>query len=192
MKKLKVSIKGTRDLIMHNGRLANPLDPWTRAVKAVIEKKDKTDKGLIELMRVEARASIYETEKKEVGLPAEIVYASILEAARVRKLGMKIERGVRYDPITEPLFINGKIFNADKFIEDPKNIYYVSVGNRGNRVMRSRPIIKGEWRADYEFELDQNILNIESFVEILVYAGPYIGLCDRRPLYGTYKGEVIK
>ena len=52
---LTLKLTGTRDMLLHNGRLENPLDPHTRAIAAIAKKRNKTDKDYAELASLEAR-----------------------------------------------------------------------------------------------------------------------------------------
>jgi len=185
-----VKLKLTGDVLMpHNGRLANPLDKWTKAMKELTGKRKKTDEDLIKMMQIEARGGLYETEDGYLGMPTCNVFATIYEGAKAFKLGKMTKQAVRYKDTIEPLLVNGKKVLADKYLSDPKNIDYRLVVVQRSRLMRARPIVRN-WETTHTIELNEELMNKRDFIPILKRAGD-VGLCDMRPTYGTFKVEVI-
>lgn len=197
MKEVKIEITGTRPMLMHNGRLANPLDRWVKEIKKYTSKRKKTEDDLLTIMKLEARGGLYEIENKEnedeniIGFPTACVFSSILEAAKSYKLGKSIKKALRYKEINEVLFINGEKRKSKEFLNDSDNIDYRMVRVTQNKILRARPLIKGEWKTTHTFELDEEILDIEELIKILKYAGSYVGLGDNRPTYGTFEVKAV-
>ena len=192
-KTLRCKLTGTRPLIMHNARLANPLDSYTRALKPLTSKQKKKDEELAEIASIESRGAMYETEDGNLGMPAVNVWRSIYDAAKAFKKGEDVKRGLRFNPSVLPLEINGGIEPCDPYIQNhPECLLYVSVVIQGRRVMRARPIIQTGWSVVIEFTLLTDVLNIEHLEPIFKRAGRLVGLCDWRPIYGTYSLEVLK
>ena len=54
-KQLTFQVKGISPLILHNGRLSDPLDPTTAQLSKAVkdQKKRKTDDSLVEVCRIE-------------------------------------------------------------------------------------------------------------------------------------------
>jgi hypothetical protein len=187
---VRVTLTGTTPLILHNGRLANPLDPNTRALKALTGKRSKTDDDLAAMIEVEARGAVYETTDDEVGLPDANVWRAIQEAAKAYKRGQDVSRAVIYDPEhISPLLIDGTAASVDDFLRDPANIDYRPVGINGRTVMRARPIIHG-WSSSHEFEVYTDIVMVDDLVMFVERAGRLQAVGDHRPQYGRFTATV--
>lgn len=186
-----VRLEGTRPLLMHNGRLANPLDPWSQRVKAVSNKKNKTDADLLQLCLLEARAGLWETSrdynqpKSTVGLPNAAVWRCIYDAAKAFKLGEDIKRSLRYEDIVAPLLVDGEELNCDEYASDLANIYYVPVRLMGKKTMRARCRIP-DWTSEHRFSLDEDVLDLRRLIPVMERAGSMVGVGDWRPTYGTF------
>lgn len=188
---LYVTVTGTRPLIEHNGRLANPLDPWTRALKEITSKRKKTDEDLAAIMQIESRGACWETNDGLLGVLNGALWSCIFEAAKAFKRGMDIKRAFIADPGTEPLRIDGEHVSCDEWLKDPEHIDYRSVALRGNRTMRARPIIPLGWASTHRFELLTDVIDPRDLIPILERAGRLVGLGEMRPTYGAFTIELI-
>ena len=76
--RFRLKVRGTKPLMVHNIRLANPLDPWTKALKELTgdRKRRNTDEGRLLILRTEARGAIYETEDGLVGMPMDNIFGA--------------------------------------------------------------------------------------------------------------------
>lgn len=191
-------LTGKRPMLMHNGRLANPLDSYTRALKALTSKRGKTDEDLIELARLEARGGIYETRDGMVGMPNVNVWRCLYDAAKGFKRGEDIKRALSTDasetvPILFPAGKKAVTISADEYLTIPEHVDYASVRIQKNKVMRARPyIVANGWSSEHEFELFADVMDLRDLEPIVGRAGRLVGLCDYRPMYGTFEGEIIK
>lgn len=194
---LRIKLVGTRPLIMHNGRLANPLDPYAQAVAKIAKKRNKTTEDYAEQARIEARGGMYETEDGVLGLPTENVWKAIHEAAKAYKLGKDVERALRYAPDVLPITVDGGTHDCDDYLKSMGNghkdrLYYVPVGVSQRKVMRARPRIATGWEWEGVFTLSTDILEVPKLEPVLERAGKYVGLCERRPTYGTFEASVLE
>ena len=190
MSTVRVTLTGTTPLILHNGRLANPLDPNTRALKALTSKRAKTDDDIGAMIEAEARGAIYETPDDEVGLPDANVWRSIQEAAKAYKRGADVSRAVIYDPEhIAPILIDGASVTVDDFLKDPAHIDYRPVGINGRTVMRARPKIES-WSSSHDFEVYTDIVMVEDLVMFAERAGRLQAVGDHRPQYGRFTATV--
>lgn len=181
-----LELTGTRPMLMHNGRLANPLDPYAQRLKAYTSKRNKTDEDLMMIMKIEARGSCWETPDGLLAVPEAAVWACLHEAAKQRKLGKSIEKALRYDPDSfVPIEVDGEQVSCDDYLRDLDNIDYRGVKVNGRRVMRSRPRIR-HWSGTVTFDLDENIINARDLAPTVEYMGEYVGLGDWRPQLGTF------
>lgn len=190
MATVRVSLTGTQPLILHNGRLANPLDPHTREMKALTGKRGKTDDDLALLMMVEAEGAAYETPEGYIGLPDANIWRSLNEAAKAYKRGKDISRAVIYDPERiAPVAIEGELVPVKDFLQREGAIDYRPVGVMGKKTMRARPIIHN-WAVSCDFEVYTDILMVQDLEQMLDRAGRLEGVGDHRPQYGRYTATV--
>ncbi len=192
---LTLKLTGIRDMIMHNGRLANPLDKHTRAVAAIAKKRNKTDSDRADLALLEARGGMYETPEGLIGLPVPNVWRCIYDAAKAFKLGKSVQQALIGTPDIVPILINGSPEKCDSYLRDDPDsgrLLYVPVVVMGKRTMRARPVIQPGWEATVSFILLADVLQPENLVPVIERAGRLVGLGDWRPLHGTFKAEVIK
>lgn len=189
---LKIRVTGNRTLLQHNGRLANPADPYTRELKSLTGKRNKTEEDLALVMSVEARASAYETENGVLGIPTAAVWASIHDAAKAFKMGPRVGRGLLLRDPDEvvPLRHGRKTHSVDAWLADPQHTDTRAVVVQRSRVMRSRCRVTAPWVSEHEMELDEDILDLRALVPVFAYAGRYVGLGDWRPRFGTYDLKV--
>lgn len=104
----ELTIKGTSPLIMHNGRLADPLDPFSKEMKRLSGKRKKTDEDMAVMAVMEWCGGLYHSEGDiEIAdgmvkwgngiipiVPAALIEACIAEGAKKSKLGKQAKAGV--------------------------------------------------------------------------------------------------
>lgn len=187
MKKIKLTLKGSAPLLMHNERLANPRDEHAVRLKALTSQRKKTPELSDQIARAEWFGGLYEHDGRVV-LPADNVLAALKEGARKRKLGRQAEAGVfatqryfylEYDGPTdlEALWADGRFLD------------FRSVGIGQRRVMRARPRFD-EWSVTVELAFDPEIISGEDVIEALETAGLTVGLCEKRPQFGRFSVDV--
>jgi hypothetical protein len=183
---LVLKLTGTRPLIMHNGRLSNPLDEYTQAVAAISKKRNKTLEDYRELAQLEMRGGMYETPGGMLGFPAENVWKSIREGATAYKLGRDVDRALRFDPDICLLHTPEGPVSCEEYMQRREALYYVPVVISGRRTMRARPKVASGWTAEVGFRLDESVLPLSRLRPCLARAGEYVGVGERRPAYGRY------
>lgn len=193
MKRVELTIRGTSPLLMHNVRLANPMDPFAKRLAELNRAKrvKGADKEAVaeQMARVEWEGGLY-LDKDGPVLPARNIHKSILEAARLTKEGKGVERGtfavesafrLVYDgPRTiEEMWAHGGFVHAAEVV----------VG--GSKVVRTRPIFS-PWEATIRFAVNPEVCEPERFVEYVRSAGTFIGTCDgHKGIYGMGRFEVL-
>jgi len=185
-----LTLTGTKSMLQHNGRLANPLDPHTRKLSSLTGKRKKTDDDLYAIMQVEARGGCWETEDGLLGVPNAAVWRSIYDAAKAFKLGEDIKRSLNFEDTTVPIEIDGGKVTCDEYLEDSSHIDYrpVKVGTR--KTMRARPLVKAGWTSTHSMDLVESVMRVDDLGPVLERAGRLVGIGDWRPTYGTYTMEV--
>ena len=86
-KTIDFHIRGVAPLLMHNGQLANPMNKFAKAMKAVTSKRKKTDEDHIELARLEFLGGLYADDQGRAVLPGEVIEGTIVAGAKKTKKG---------------------------------------------------------------------------------------------------------
>lgn len=190
MHRFRVSISGTTPLLMHSSRLADPLDPVTKALKRVSGKRIKTDEDHAEMARIEHAGSLYLDADLGPYVPGENIARCLVEAARITKSGKKIEQGVVIDTDTNALVYRGPR-DADGLWADENYRHRASVKVGQVRVMRTRPQFR-DWSVYADGIYDPAVINLADLSEIADTAGARIGLGDWRPRFGRFTATIEK
>lgn len=188
--RFRITITGTAPMLMHNGRLADPLDPATRALKALTAKRKKTDDDLIDIARAEFLGGLYIDPDVGPYVPGENIERAILDAAKLTKNGMNVKRGLFIETDVNPIAYHGPR-TAEALWEDENFRLIRTVRNQQNRVSRCRPMFT-DWRTSAEGTLDESVLDFRTLTAIVESAGLYIGLGDWRPRYGRFTADLEK
>lgn len=185
-----VTLTGRFPLLLHNARLADPLDPITREMKRANGKRTKTDDDYEKVARLEFAGSLYMDPDIGPYLPGENIQRCLVDAGRMSKLGVKVTRGVFIDTDVNPLSYPGPR-TVDDLWADEQFRHRASVKIGVQRVMRCRPIFR-QWKVQAHGLLDESQLNFEDLAGIAESAGMFIGLGDWRPRFGRFAALVEK
>ena len=179
---LKAHIQGVAPLLMNNGRIANPLDQFAKALKKISQKRNKTDADFEEMMRLEWYGRLYLSSGRPC-IPGLVMDACIIDAAKKVRKGRQATAG---------LFSAGEFFleydgpdNIDTLWGDERFKFSASVRIQKNRIMRMRPRFP-EWEATIEICFDDRQLNEQDIREFLSIAGRDVGIMDWRPRFGRF------
>jgi hypothetical protein len=187
---LRIELSGLKPMLQHNGRLANPLDPYTQVVKSLAAKRKKTDEDLASLLSAEARAAAYETHDSLLGLPTGNVWASIYNAATAYRRGADIKRALSYQDIIEPVLVDGESVDVEVFLKGIGKVDIRPVAVARAKTLRARPIVHN-WSTVHHFDLMEDVIDVRDLVPILGRAGRLVGVGDWRPTYGTFDARLI-
>lgn len=186
----KVKLTGTAPYLMHNVRLANPLDIYTKELKRLTGKRNKTDEDHEEVMKAEYFGGLYWSEVNCLYIPGRQIDAAMLVAAKTKKLGKQLARGVWVLNDELPLAYSGPI-NPEDLYADPSFVDIRPVTIGGRKVMRCRPIFR-EWSLTVELLVDENVMNQRDVEDIMKIAGQLIGIGELRPRYGRFDVQVLR
>lgn len=188
--KFEVELKGIKTLILHSCRTANPLDEYTKKIKAISSKRNKTDDDHIAMANLEFVAACYYHPEHGFYLPGANIEACLVNGAKTSKNGKKAVLAIRVPDEYVKL-------QMDHDAKDPQDLYdrfpetrdvrFVSV-NRA-KILRCRPRIE-RWGVKFIVELDESMMTISEFSEALSYAGQRACLGDCRPRYGQFEAKV--
>ncbi|MBN6054525.1 hypothetical protein JYK22_21465, partial [Nonomuraea sp. RK-328] len=183
-----ITVTGTQPLLVHNSRLANPLDPIVKEIKKLTSKRKKTDDDHAEVARLEFHGSLYLDSDIGPYIPGENFQRCLLDAARVNKLGKSLERAVFIDTDVNPIAYAGPR-TADGLWADENFRHMKSVKVGMQRVMRCRPIFQ-QWKCQAHGLLDTSLLDLAELRTIAENAGSMIGLGDWRPRFGRFQAVI--
>lgn len=186
MKTVQFTIESISPMLMHSDRTANPLNPQTKAIKAITGKRKKTDDDHYEIARLEFIASCYFNGKWHI--PAANFEAMLLASAKHFKLGTTIKQALLVPDDAEFIFADSKLKPEDLFhIDEYVDQRTVKVGTA--KTIRTRPIFNS-YKSIFTCWLDTDKMNTEQLIQIVENAGKYVGLGDYRPRYGRF--QVLK
>lgn len=215
MRKITIVVTGRNELLMHNGKLANPMDPATKELNAAYAewKRKKNDEAFEELSRAEFYGSMYyhEAEGTVIGpyWSTDSFHACLKNAgAKIVKKGRTTFKNfvaagllpghldessdTDINPLTYASSERGKPAPrsladlwADKYYRDVRP---ARVGS--SKIMRTRPIFH-QWKFEVPFTLDTDVLDQDDLERILTIAGQIVGLGDWRPEKGGRRGRFL-
>jgi hypothetical protein len=186
--KFTLHIEGTRQLLMHNGRLANPLDPAAKALKARTSKRSKTEENYEEIAYLEFLGSLYTDPDAGPYLPGENIWRSLYDGAKKHKLGEKVKAGLLINTVVNPISYPGSR-DPEKLWENENFRFVKVVKVNSARTVRCRARFS-QWATDVEGQFDPSVLDKHEIERIADTAGAYVGLGDWRPQNGTYVAEI--
>lgn len=176
-------IRGVVPLLVHNGSLADPLNPIVKEMKKYTGKRDKTEADHAHLSKLEWYGGLYQEDGKLV-IPGEMVEAMLIEGAKKKKKGPAAKAGLVCER-SFPIIYEGPQ-DIDELWEDGGFRFTTGVKVQRNRVMRTRPIFK-KWELDLEIFYLDALLNKSDIEEFLRTAGIMIGLGTWRPKFGRFE-----
>jgi hypothetical protein len=198
-------LTGKSPMFHHNGRLANPFDPFSVAIRAITSKpaKKKTEDDALVLYWLEWAGGLYPdkpltpTSAEGAVVAPVIPEANLLsflnDGARFNRKGADIYRGVTILGGNAKLLVPGwperktlrQVFDLGEFT-DVRSVVLPS----GGRTMRCRPIFR-EWSLEFSLAFDTEILSRGNLEAAAHRAASYNGLGDGKPLFGRCHAEEI-
>lgn len=192
MKTLKVKWTGIRPLVMHNGLMADPTNPFTRRIKEITSKGSKklTDSDYEERDRLEWEAGLYWDDQKGPIIPSDNIERCIQLGAQKSRIGKDVQAAVFCAESEVKVEYEGPR-NKEKMFADGRFSLRKGVAIQKSRVIRIRPMIPTGWSIAFSLEYDESILNEKNLVKAMADAGALIGLGDWRPKFGRFTCEVL-
>lgn len=184
MQILKISVKGIAPLLMHSDKTANPLNEFTKKLKAVTSKRKKTDEDHADIAKIEWTASLY-WDGKQYYLPASLIEATMLNSAKMFKLGTLLKQCVLCNDNASFEFKHSNLEPEKLWLQSEyQDFRTVKVQQAKN--LRCRPIFQ-EWVSKFSLYLDENKMNAEQLKQVINNAGMYVGFGDYRPKFGRFE-----
>lgn len=186
MQTREITIRGLSPLLMHNGQTADPLNKFSKQLKAVSGKRKKTDEDYAEMSKIEWHAGLYVDKDGELIIPSTLIEASIQDGAKKSKLGKAFKSAVFVNDDAK-VDIGVKKKAIDLFgDENYRDVRGVRIGQA--RIMRTRPVF-ANWKCKFTLYFDDEQVNESDVSQALSDAGSKCGIGDFRPKFGRF--EVI-
>jgi len=190
-----VTIAGIRPMLMHNGRLCNPLDEQTKLLKTVTKQRNKSDDDHVRTARVEFEGGLYHDAKLGPYLPSDNLQAMIERGSTRRKLGKVFKAHVSVMmPDSAPGF--ALTYKGPRDVEGlwANRAFVFTKGARVGqaRVMRTRARFPTGWTLSFGVEVLADGVTKTQLEQAITDAGLYEGLGDWRPRYGRFVLQSIK
>lgn len=182
-KTLSVEIEGAAPLLMHNGQTADPLNKFSKALKKVTGKRNKTDDDHEEVARIEFLAGLYVNETGSPCVPGEVLEATMMNGAKVSRNGKKFKAGVIIDGDFSLEYSGPK--NPDELVADERFRHKSAVKVGTAKVMRTRPMFR-QWKLKFDVNYLGDVINESEVLDAIKAAGETVGLCDGRPRFGRF------
>jgi len=177
-------VRGVAPLLMHNGRLADPMNPVAKAMKAITSKRKKTDEDLIQLANLEFLGGLYVNEQGAPVLPGEVIEGALVNGAKKTKRGKDAKSAIIVDG-NFPLIYTGPK-TAEGLCSD-SHFRYVALVRIGQvRIMRTRPMFK-EWECKFTVHYLEEVFNPQEVLDFVTTAGRVAGFGDGRPRFGRFE-----
>jgi hypothetical protein len=184
-KEYEVTIEGTVPIVMHNGQTADPLNPYSKAIKQVSSKRKKVDDDYEKMAALEWEAALYLDKQKRVILNDYVVESCIVGGAKKSKSGQQAKTALFVSGDAEFL-VDGRPVTLDEIKGKPEYRLAVPVKVGMARVVRTRPKFD-KWSSKFTLQVMDNVANESEVKDWLRDAGMLVGLCDWRPKFGRFK-----
>lgn len=175
-------------LIVHNGQLADPLNQFSKQMKKISAKRNKTDADFEQLARLEFQGGLYWSNADGPVLPSDMFDSMALAAAKKFKEGPLAKAGCFC--VNTPRIEYDGPRDREALWDDERFRFVKGVRVGQSRVMRTRPWFQ-EWSVVVRFNVETNTINPARLDEWLHTAGQIIGLGDWRPQYGRFDVERV-
>lgn len=185
---IRLRLVGDRPLLMHSGRLADPLDPIVGDLAKVTGKRMKTRADHEEIARIEWHGGLWLRENRPC-IPPEALEACFTKAASAVRKGRQAKAGLM---VSEPCILtyDGPT-DIHELWKDPNFKFRHAVCVHNARTIRTRPRFK-QWSAVVTASYLPTLLDKSEVLEIFQIAGFREGLGDWRPRYGRFSVELLE
>lgn len=187
MEQMTVKWTGTNPMLMHNERLADPLNEYAKRLKALTSVRGNaksTEAHIEEVARAEWEGGLYYDPEVGPYVPAFNILAAISSGARLSKLGKEIERGVVVVGDMIPLVYKGPRDLDGMWAAKMRDRSGVKVGQQ--KVMRTRPKFQN-WALEFDVAYENARITRDDLLRVMRDAGAMTGIGDFRARYGRFE-----
>lgn len=176
---LQLAIEGTTELLLHNVRLADALDPHTKKLKAITSNKQlEIDEKEEQKARAEFEGSLYWDDETGAYLPGFNILRSFMEGGTFAKKGTAISQAVLSYTQKCPI-IYGRNCKTPTELYDGGYVHRAIVTVQRSKVSRTRPAFY-PWAVAFSLTFDPSIISQDELMRAASMAGAYKGVGDGR------------
>lgn len=190
---VQILFQGVSPLLCHNGQTADPRNTYSKAMKAVSGKRNKTDADYDEMARLEWLAGLYRIDGDLV-IPDYVIESTMIGGAKKSKRGPQAKCGLFFTEHASLQFEGKPAEITDETLAEMfatgQFTHTIGVKVGMSKVMRTRPIFRN-WSIAAVCQYDPDVLNLRDISEIATDAGKLVGLGDWRPKHGRFDAEVV-
>lgn len=185
---IRLRLVGERPLLMHCGRLADPLDPITIELSKITQKRDKTRADYEEIGRIEWFGGLWLDDSRPC-ITAEALEATFIGGARTKRKGRHAEAGFFVEAPARLKYEGPS--DVNDLWKDEQFRFRAGVSVNSSRTMRTRPRFP-EWSVEFNATFFPSLLNRSDVIDIFRISGFREGLGDWRPRFGRFAVELIE
>ena len=179
---VSIEITGLSPMLLHNGQLANPLNPYAKRLGELHKEKKRKgvdkDKILAEIADVEWEGGLYWSDEFGPIIEGSAIHTAIVNGARQTRCGRDIERYVQVLPHETPLIYSGprdlEGLRADPQFMDQRMVKIGQV-----KVLRSRPRFF-PWSLGFTAAFSSEGIHQDDLLRHIEATGRFEGLMDGR------------
>jgi hypothetical protein len=185
--RIRLRLEGTRPLLMHSGRLADPLDPAALDLAHITAKRPKTRADLEEISRREWYGGLWLHGGRPC-IPQEALEGVFVDAARATRRGKAARAGVAVEHPALLIYPGPSTIDELWLDENFKLRHAVKIQQA--KTMRTRPRFS-VWAAEFEVEYFPSLFDRRAVVDTFVSGGFCVGIGDWRPKFGRFSVREI-
>ena len=196
-KQVKIKVTGIQPLMLNNIQTANPLNKWTKMLKAVTGKSKKTDEDTIEIIRLQFMSSWYFDADGNYVLPSDNLLKSFEAGAKEFKKGTKFIENVQIIEDNLILHFDGQDKSLDELYDDGNGKYVdtrlcgIGTGMSKSKVLATRALID-KWWFTATLVYDPEQIDLADIKKAAENGGERKGVGTYRRKFGRYKVEFLK
>jgi hypothetical protein len=185
--RIVLKLVGVGPMLMHSARLADPLDPTTKAIASITSKAKKTEADHARIAELEWHGGLWLSEGRPC-LPPHCIKAVLVGGAKKRKKGEVAKAAFVADGPSIIEYDGPRTLT--ELWADQRFRHREMVRVRESLTPRTRPCFP-KWSARITATFLPSMINRSDILEFFQLAGPY-GLGDSRPQFGRFLVEEIR
>lgn len=184
---ITLRLVGVGPMLMHSARLADPLDPLTKALAAITSKRVKTEADHARIAELEWYGGLWLHNGRPC-LPPHCLKAVLVNGARKRKKG-PVARAAFLPDAPALIEYEGPSTTSELWA-DLRFRHREMVRVRESLTVRTRPCFP-QWSATVAATFLPSMVNRGEIIEFFKLAGPH-GIGDHRPEFGRFLVEEVR
>jgi hypothetical protein len=186
IERIALRLVGVGPMLMHSARLADPLDPLTKALAVVTSKRVKTEADHARIAELEWHGGLWLHARRPC-IPPHCLRAVLVEGAKKRRKGAIARAAFMADG---PAMLDYDGPDAvPELWADQRFRHREMVRVRDSLTVRTRPCFT-KWSARMTATFLPSMINRAEVIEFFKLAGPH-GLGDHRPEFGRFLVEEL-